>query len=280
MILVIALAVLGVGYALWSETLTITGTVNTGEVDVGFSTHPKEECVDVWGVGDCIPESEYPEKVDAANCDLEWTTEDTSDGYDHLSVTVTGMYPSWHCKVRFDVTNLGNVPVHVKLPVATTDIPDWVAVDFADCYDDSIQLHQGETTGVCTIDIHFTNEQAPPENSEPYTFGWEIYALQWNEDPPPDIITETSSVLNFSSTGWGGWSCPTPDHPYVVSATNNCTQPVTQYLWQPGASAGGVNYPNTPFGYTYTPPEEGSIVQNGGGTGQSCQIILQCSDTP
>ena len=37
MILVIALAFLGVGYALWSETLTISGTVSTGEVDVEFS---------------------------------------------------------------------------------------------------------------------------------------------------------------------------------------------------------------------------------------------------
>ena len=35
-ILVIALALMGVGYALWSETLTISGTVNTGEVDVEF----------------------------------------------------------------------------------------------------------------------------------------------------------------------------------------------------------------------------------------------------
>ena len=38
-VLVIMLALLGVGYALWSETLTISGTVSTGEVDVEFSQH-------------------------------------------------------------------------------------------------------------------------------------------------------------------------------------------------------------------------------------------------
>ena len=37
MILVIALALLGVGYSLWSETLTIEGNVQTGEVDVALS---------------------------------------------------------------------------------------------------------------------------------------------------------------------------------------------------------------------------------------------------
>ncbi len=39
LVLVIALAFLGVGYAFWSETLTISGTVETGEVDVEFSTY-------------------------------------------------------------------------------------------------------------------------------------------------------------------------------------------------------------------------------------------------
>ena len=59
LMLVIALALLGVGYALWSETLTITGTVQTGEVDVEFSQHPVEECIDINGVLTC---PEPPEK--------------------------------------------------------------------------------------------------------------------------------------------------------------------------------------------------------------------------
>jgi len=281
MILVIALAILGVGYALWSETLTISGTVNTGEVDVEFSVHDPEECVDVNGVLTC---PEPPEKADVANCTVEWLGPDGDSevdlGPDQLVVTIDGMYPSYHCKVSFDVTSTGSVPVHVWLPEPSGDIPEWVATDFNGCYEDGVQLHQGDTTGLCTMDIHFTNEQAPPEGSS-HTFGWTILATQWNEDPAPpaDIITVQSAALNFSSTGWGGWSCPTPDHPYVVSATTDCSLPVTQYLWQPGASAGGADYPNTPFAYTYTPPEEGSIVQNGG-TSQSCHIILQCSDTP
>jgi hypothetical protein len=33
------------------------------------------------------------------------------------------------------------------------------------------------------VDIHFSNDIAPEENSGPYTFGWTILATQFNEDP-------------------------------------------------------------------------------------------------
>ena len=91
----------------------------------------------------------------------------------------------------------------------------------------------------------------------------------------PEIIEVTSAMMEFSSTGWAGWSCPTT-HPNIVEGTTNCSQLLTHSLaWEPGASVAGVNYPETPFGYTYGSGEEGWIVQNGG-TPQSCNIILQC----
>ena len=288
LVLVIALAAVGVGYALWSETLTIQGTVQTGEVDVEFSQHPVEECVDVAGVGDCLPEvTDDWDKSAAADCSVEWLGSEGEDpsldnGANLLQVSVTGMYPSYHCKVNFDVTSTGNVPVHVWQPEPTGDIPEWVATDF-DCYEDGVQLHQGGTTGICTIDIHFTNDTAPEENSGPYTFGWTILATQWNEDPAPpaDIITVQSAVFNFNNAGgWAGWSVSDPTHPYVVGVdTTNCTQPLANSLaWKPGASVGTSSYPLTPFGYSYPTGEEGWIVQNGG-IAQSCYIVVYYSDT-
>jgi hypothetical protein len=280
LVLIIALAGLGLGYALWSEVLTIEGTVQTGEVDVGFSNHPPRECVDVNGELTC---PEPPEKAAAANCTVQWlgpdgdgTSDPSDDGYDQLMVTVEGMYPSWHCLVDFDVTNLGNVPVHIQEPEPTTDIPEWIVADFGPCYE-GVQLHQGESTGVCTIDIHFSNDQAPPENSDPITFGWTILAHQWNEEPAPpaDIITVQSAVFNLSGTGWAGWSCPA-DHPYVVGGDDsNCTLPLA--VSQP-AEPGVGTYPNYPH-YTYTPPEEGWVIQNGGSS-QSCYITVDCSTAP
>ena len=68
-------------------------------------------------------------------------------------------------------------------------------------------MHQGETTGICTIDIHFTNDTAPEENSGPYTFGWTILATQWNEDPvatPEPIYDSIPTVFpgSFPSLGY------------------------------------------------------------------------------
>jgi len=89
-----------------------------------------------------------------------------------------------------------------------------------------------------------------------------------------------SSPLNYSSTGWGGWSCPT-GMVVVNAGIQGNTYPVGEsVIWRPGATtAGGVSYPNTPFGYNYTPPEEGYIVQNGG-ISQTLQIWLDCAPAP
>ena len=82
-------------------------------------------------------------------------------------------------------------------------------------------------------------------------------------------ITVVSAMLNFSSTGWGGWSCPAGTK--VVGGTTDCTLPLAI---SKAANPGDAQYPVYPH-YTYTPPEEGWVVQNGG-TGQSCQIYVDC----
>jgi predicted ribosomally synthesized peptide with SipW-like signal peptide len=279
LILVIALAAVGVGYALWSETLTITGTVQTGEVDVQFSQYPAEECIDIQGVLTC---PEPPEKAAAANCTVAWSntsTDPNDNGANLLQVTVTGMYPSYHCKVGFDVTSTGNVPVHVWLPKAVGATPAWVATNFQSCYADGFQLHQGQSTGKCTIDIHFTNDQAPPENSGPITFGWTILATQFNENPVADTIRidRTASFQSGQpagqSAGWAGWSCPA-EYPKVVSGgvTPASGTILAQGPAKFGAAAiAGSNYPVYPH-YTYNGGsntaggEEGWVVAAAGPT--------------
>lgn len=106
-----------------------------------------------------------------------------------------------------------------------------------------------------------------------------FYAEQARNNPnfqciaiePKPTTTVQSSVFNFSSTGWAGWSCPS-EYPNIISAdTSNCSLPLG--ISQPAESGVGT-YPTYPH-YTYTPPEEGWVVQNGG-TAQSCYIVLTC----
>jgi hypothetical protein len=84
-----------------------------------------------------------------------------------------------------------------------------------------------------------------------------------------------SSPLNYGPTGWGGWSCPTGTT--VLECNVNAGASYAQkILWIPGATAGTNNYPTTPFGYTYTPPETGCIVQNDN-DGETITITLTCA---
>lgn len=289
MILVIALALLGVGYALWSETLTIQGNVSTGEVDVAFaSVGDPLECVEVNGVLTC-PEPDL--KKNAANCTVTWLGPDNDSegdgGADKMLVTVTGMYPGYHCKVGFEVTSIGNVPVHVWLPKPVGVIPAWVKTDFEDCYDDGVQLHAGGKTDVCTMDLHFANEDQVSENTGPITFTWTILATQFNEDPADKLpILVVSNLLQYSSTGWGGQSCP-PDHPKVVGGGVSKTNvepwvapdfPINFVLAKPGATFDGATFPVFPH-YTYGSWYSGEtgIVAHNGGTDQKVYLYAYCS---
>lgn len=94
----------------------------------------------------------------------------------------------------------------------------------------------------------------------------------------PSAVKASSSSMRFSSTGWGGWSCPggtvvvgggyEPDPAYY---------PVAHSLaWKPGACVDSVCWPNTPFGYTYSEGETGWIVQNGG-EAQDLTVYAMCA---
>ena len=180
LILALALATVGVGYGLWAETLRITGTVETGEVDVGFSGPVVTEWVEVDGE----PEAEPAEKDAAAECSAvaSRTSTGLDDGNNRIAVTVTGAYPSYHCGVYFDVSNLGTVPVKVHRPVSVAGNPAWVTID--GCYAQDTQLERGQSTTWCLILIHFDNEDEVNENDD-YGFAFDVFAHQWNEEPGP-----------------------------------------------------------------------------------------------
>ncbi len=207
-LLVIALAVVGVGYGLWFEDLLIKGTVTTGVLDLGYSpftlyewfSNAADEPIATQEGG--VPPLNVPELnaalfhiKDNVECYAEFTGPNGADspepgvdtGYDGLLVRVTGAYPSYSCLVYFDITNLGTVPVILGewegdiYPYATTP----VCVDTGVPEIGYIQLHQGESAD-CWTRIHFTNEDNLDEN-QTYEFWWTIRGYQWNEYPWPVV---------------------------------------------------------------------------------------------
>ena len=207
-LLIVLLAGVGVAYGLWSETLTIDGTVNTGEVNVKFGDVNIKEGVAVNGKL-TIPEPS--EKANAANCSYEIKGERTDS--ETLVITTEGAYPSWHCFVTYEVVSTGNVPVHIDKPgykLIQVPNPAWKDLTITECKliksgkttaeedaacteaDDSKcpppptywQLHEGDKLQ-CKLTIHFNNYEGgvPIKENSTYTFKYQILAYQWNEKP-------------------------------------------------------------------------------------------------
>jgi hypothetical protein len=145
MCLVLALGAMGVGFAKWSETLEISGLVNTGEVDIQFSDQwsndpsmtgvqqrdpsvggDPTECgywafgliddPDTWewmgAVGDKEVASIDCELVPGIDDDPVRGTDDYAQ--DKMTVTVYNGYPCYFGNVAFSIDNIGTIPVKVE----------------------------------------------------------------------------------------------------------------------------------------------------------------------
>lgn len=88
-----------------------------------------------------------------------------------------------------------------------------------------------------------------------------------------------SAWLEYGPNGWGGWSCPIGMTVVDAGIQDNDHDVAQALVWKPGASVDGYDYPETPFGYTYSEGEEGYIVQNNN-VGQELRIWLDCAPPP
>jgi predicted ribosomally synthesized peptide with SipW-like signal peptide len=255
MVLVIMLALLGVGFALWSDTLVIEGQVQTGEVDMAFSPCETNDPEDTFDPG-------YEKHVASCECALKQgeLNDQADNGPDKLSIRVFDGYPSYRCRVTYDMTNIGSVPVHLYSVFEDYD-PNALDVEQA-CVDEAgapveldHQLHPEESVD-CIIDLHVL--QPAPEN-ETLWLHKEYWWGQFNEE----VIRVEGGPWVFSGYGWGGWSCPAGYT--VVGGGFEPPDATVEYSGpaQPGESGGTplATYPVYPH-YTYTPPETGWVVQN------------------
>jgi predicted ribosomally synthesized peptide with SipW-like signal peptide len=172
----VALAFIGGSYAMWSETIVMSGTVNTGKVDIAWSLH---------GCGDTDDLNPDPLK-DVS--EIEAVINDAGV----LVITITNAYPCIDYWVWFDVTNVGTVPVHFAVE---TNPPELFASGVITI--DNIvgtQLHTGESWDGY-LHFHMTNllwdtvlSQDPlywVQGGGPYSFTVTIHGFQYNEDWPP-----------------------------------------------------------------------------------------------
>jgi len=161
--LVMALGAMGLGYALWSEVLTISGTVQTGDIGAEWS-------VEAYGDN---------ETKDVSSCVA------TGNGSDTLTVTITGAYPCVGYYVDWNIEGTGSVPIHFAAPsIDTANMPsgstftftkmDGTAIDWS-----TVQLHDGDTQ-LGKLTVHLDNTAAENTN---YSFSANLTYGQYNEFP-------------------------------------------------------------------------------------------------
>jgi len=114
-VLMIALSVLGVVYAHWSDLIRINGTVDMGSLTFGFTSIIM--CEDGKMVDGQIVKPE-PKPVGDVKCELGESEIDPHSGktvYKKLWITLTNAYPEYVAQCTYTLDNGGTIPLDVTL---------------------------------------------------------------------------------------------------------------------------------------------------------------------
>jgi hypothetical protein len=202
--LVLALGALGVGYALWSQQLTITGSTTTGSLSAGFGEIQYNDMYeDPPGSGFFVPgEVEGKDVASISHTVSEWFTDPITNksAPTRLSIAITDAYPCYWAAITFRVKNLGTVPIMIYQIIISDPTGELV-------WDDILKALVNPVSGEEIINFQFVNmygEQIDPcdplgEKAEldlhvkqpaiqghTYYFEMSLRAIQWNEFPQPD----------------------------------------------------------------------------------------------
>jgi hypothetical protein len=194
-VLMVALMLVGVSYAMWSKTLTINGEVNTGVLDWEFVA---ASCFDTSGNDyHCRDGFAGPTPLFwMGDKDVGSTSVSITDPHT-VTVTLDNVYPSYFTSVSVYAQNTGTIPLiidsviidgHVlrKSPTPIiqldldTDGKDDVEIWWGNGF--RVQLEPGDMSPEMSFWAHFL-EDAP--QGVTLTFTIEIVAVQWNEYVPP-----------------------------------------------------------------------------------------------
>lgn len=202
--LVLALASLGVGYAMWSDTVYIEQTVETGTVSIGFSKISTDE-----------PFGEFEDK-DVGSIDgwLTGTIKGTvdyagvpTDVYEKAEVLMENAYPCYQTAVFIDVANVGTIPVYISsMDISMVEVDGsgividtltwvWHVIGVSGHFENGAgedilnmdivnllgdQIHPGGKNTV-QFDLHV---KQPAKQSATYIITISVTGIQWNKYTP------------------------------------------------------------------------------------------------
>ena len=184
MVPLLALAAVGVAFALWGETLTVNGNVETGTVDAGWTLAICSD-IDPRATGEVAIVEADPASGDIPGLDdISFEVVGAYPGYRAncvLQYTYTGSVPVRVESIRFDPANLDNCVVTQSTTTGSLEAScDQLSVDWVDglCQ----QLHQGD---VLASNLLVAVEDLAEPNTF-YNFGLEVQLNQYNESACPN----------------------------------------------------------------------------------------------
>jgi hypothetical protein len=212
--LIIALGSLGAGYAMWSDTIYVDGTVNTGEVCLDWLTwddsdicygNEGEEPDAVPGYPPTGADLKYPNGLwdkNVACTEIDRDPEDPST----LIITVYNAYPGYYADWELEWENCGTIPIRIQnaylvaenFNIASgTDWTDpqsdgeiWIDWVISGGTLQGVQLEPGDQ-GASSFKLLIMQTA---EQGETYTFRIKIEGVQWDEYDPANIEQPVGGV--------------------------------------------------------------------------------------
>lgn len=195
MVLMLGLLTTGFAYALWSETLYISGSVATAELDWEFVPNSFASVKDIGLDWTCDPYTMAdvrPLDKDVGSTTGVLSDSDGDTDLDTLTLTINNAYPSYYNEISVKVHNNGIMALHTQQPVIvwdTQEIPlpigsvlvledaegnDIIEIRWLEPFGD--QIHPSEQREI-SFDLHVLQEAK--QNSS-YTFTIKMPAVNWN----------------------------------------------------------------------------------------------------
>lgn len=129
--LIVVFTTLGIGYALWSDTVTLHGTINTGRVELGIDNLGTNDDGVTDNIVWCNGWSEAPARIGTGSADPQcgigrnpdfkgFASLVSTDGtpnincpnyYESVTETFTNVYPFYMAATALNVKNCGTIPL-------------------------------------------------------------------------------------------------------------------------------------------------------------------------
>lgn len=166
--LVVAIMMMGAGYAAWTDTLEITGTVNTGQLDVCF--------VDLSNNFEVVPDAHMNGNVQYSAIDSELMN--------RAIITINDVYPGSKFDVNLKIKNNSTMPVKIDQASVQQVIGAWSSLG------DNVTCEMKLNNGVIINPL----SEAIPVN-EALNIKFEVTVpLNLNETQLPENHTYTATI--------------------------------------------------------------------------------------